>query len=62
MSTAHVYSVNFFYVDLLKSLKNASSVPKDSNGKRPALPRPGGGEVITALINTPYTCIVIQVE
>ena len=35
MSTAHVYSVNILYVELLKSVKNASFVPKDTNGKRP---------------------------
>ena len=36
MSTVHVYSVNFLYVESLKSVKIASFVPKDSNGKRPA--------------------------
>ena len=46
MSTAHVHSVNFLYVESLKSVKIASSVPKGSNGKRPAcLGQLGGGKL-----------------
>ena len=37
-STVPVYSVNFLYMESLKSVKIASFVPKDSNGKRPACP------------------------
>ena len=35
MSTEHVYSVNFLSMESLKSVKIASFVPKDFDGKRP---------------------------
>ena len=35
MSTVHVYSANILHVELLKSVKFASFVPKLTNGKRP---------------------------
>ena len=59
MSTVHIYSVNFLYMESLKSVKIASLVPKDSNEKRPACLGQLEGKLKNLVVVFLYSTILI---